>query len=149
MVQASQVSSLVLSLGISYAAVKYLFMPVMTEFMNAPDPKEQQAKKAAREALLLHSQGSGRPLPQTNAYEDRLITDLVFPSQIDTSFGDIGGLEELKKSLFETVILPLQSPHLFAALHRGAGGKASPLLAAPKGVLFYGPPGTGQPWKPQ
>ena len=141
---ASHVSSVLLSLALTYGAVRYLFLPIMTELMNSPDPKEQQAKKAAREALLLHSQGSGRPLPLTNTYEERLITDLVFPSQIDTSFADIGGLDELKKSLYETVILPLQSPHLFQALHRGVGGKASPLLAAPKGVLFYGPPGTGQ-----
>ena len=86
----------------------------------------------------------GRELPPTNVHEEKLVADLVFPFQIDTSFSDIGGLEELKRSLYETVILPLQSPHLFKSLHSGKGGKSSPLLGAPKGVLFYGPPGTGQ-----
>jgi len=51
------------------------------------------------------------------------------------SFADIGGLEALIASLRETIIYPLTHPSLFSS---------STLLAAPKGVLLYGPPGCGK-----
>lgn len=50
-------------------------------------------------------------------------------------FDSIGGLQKIKHSLFELVILPLQRPELFSY------GK---LLGPQKGVLLYGPPGTGK-----
>lgn len=48
---------------------------------------------------------------------------------------DIGGLEPIIASLRESVIYPLQYPHLFSS---------SSLLGAPKGVLLFGPPGCGK-----
>jgi transitional endoplasmic reticulum ATPase len=51
-----------------------------------------------------------------------------------TKWGDIGGLDEVKKHLIETIELPLKKPELF----KKAG------IKAPKGVLLYGPPGTGK-----
>lgn len=61
--------------------------------------------------------------------------DVINPDHIDVEFNSIGGLEPVKKALYELVILPLQRPELFAH------GK---LLAPQKGVLLYGPPGTGK-----
>jgi SpoVK/Ycf46/Vps4 family AAA+-type ATPase len=49
---------------------------------------------------------------------------------------DIGGLEDIISSLEESVIVPLLYPALFRS--------SSSLLAAPKGVLLYGPPGCGK-----
>jgi ATPase family AAA domain-containing protein 1 len=49
---------------------------------------------------------------------------------------DIGGLEDIISSLQESVIIPLLYPALFRS--------SSALLAAPKGVLLYGPPGCGK-----
>ena len=49
---------------------------------------------------------------------------------------DIGGLEDIISSLEESVIVPLLYPDLFRS--------SSALLAAPKGVLLYGPPGCGK-----
>ena len=48
---------------------------------------------------------------------------------------DIAGLESVKRSLSESVILPLQRPDLFQNHN---------LRQAPKGILLYGPPGTGK-----
>lgn len=52
----------------------------------------------------------------------------------DTSFEDVGGLEEAKQTLTETVEWPLTNPELFAATN----------TEPPTGILLYGPPGTGK-----
>jgi hypothetical protein len=50
------------------------------------------------------------------------------------SWGDIGGLEEVKQELQEIVQYPVEHPEKF--LKYG--------MQPPKGVLLYGPPGTGK-----
>lgn len=67
--------------------------------------------------------------------QDMIACDVINPEDIDVTFNSIGGLELVKQSLHELVILPLQRPDLFQH------GK---LLRPQKGVLLYGPPGTGK-----
>jgi transitional endoplasmic reticulum ATPase len=50
------------------------------------------------------------------------------------SFADVGGLEEVKKAIHRTIVLPFQRPDLYERYGRRAGG----------GVLLYGPPGCGK-----
>lgn len=50
------------------------------------------------------------------------------------SFDQVGGLEHYVSALKEMVFLPLVYPELFERF------KVQP----PRGVLFYGPPGTGE-----
>ena len=52
----------------------------------------------------------------------------------NTSWEDVGGLQEVKELLKEAVEWPLKSPESY----RDIG------VEAPKGVLLYGPPGTGK-----
>ena len=47
---------------------------------------------------------------------------------------DVGGLEDVKAAILETVELPLRHPHLFASGLRRRSG-----------VLLYGPPGKTRP----
>lgn len=51
----------------------------------------------------------------------------------DITWDDIAGLEHAKKSIFEIVIWPMLKPDIFKGL-----------LRPPKGVLLFGPPGTGK-----
>lgn len=67
---------------------------------------------------------------------ERIATELILPDQIDVDFNSIGGLDHIISSLQESVIAPLRYPELF----RSSGS----LLGAPKGVLLFGPPGTGK-----
>jgi transitional endoplasmic reticulum ATPase len=52
----------------------------------------------------------------------------------DTTFDDVGGLDEAKATLRESVIWPLSYENLFEATNTNP----------PTGILLYGPPGTGK-----
>jgi 26S proteasome regulatory subunit T4 len=55
------------------------------------------------------------------------------PGKVDYSM--IGGLSEQIRELRESIELPLMNPELFQRVG----------IKPPKGVLLYGPPGTGEP----
>jgi ATP-dependent 26S proteasome regulatory subunit len=73
---------------------------------------------------------------QLSSYEQTIAMDLVAPKDIPVSFNDIGGLDDIIEELKESVIYPLTMASLYS--------QASSLLAAPSGVLLYGPPGCGK-----
>ncbi|XP_075489366.1 uncharacterized protein LOC142528218 isoform X3 [Primulina tabacum] len=70
-----------------------------------------------------------------NEFEKRLLADVIPPSDIGVTFDDIGALENVKDTLKELVMLPLQRPELFSK-----GQLTKPC----KGILLFGPPGTGK-----
>ncbi|KAK4099652.1 AAA-domain-containing protein [Parathielavia hyrcaniae] len=71
-----------------------------------------------------------------NEYENQVALEVVAPEDIPVGFDAVGGLEDIIEELKEAIIYPLTMPHLYS--HGGA------LLAAPSGVLLYGPPGCGK-----
>ncbi|CAK9192412.1 hypothetical protein BDL97_01G118400 [Sphagnum fallax] len=113
------------------AAISCLILVVGFKYL---DPNFAQSKKAAERKKEI-AKRLGRPLIQTNTYEDMIACDVINPQDIDVTFDSIGGLDAVKQDLKELVILPLQRPDLFAH------GK---LLRPQKGVLLFGPPGTGK-----
>ncbi|KAK9080549.1 hypothetical protein SSX86_000307 [Deinandra increscens subsp. villosa] len=70
-----------------------------------------------------------------NEFEKKLLADVIPPSDIGVTFDDIGALEKVKDTLKELVMLPLQRPELFCK-----GQLTKPC----KGILLFGPPGTGK-----
>lgn len=48
-----------------------------------------------------------------NEFEKRLLTDVIPSNDIGVTFDDIGALENVKETLKELVMLPLQRPELF------------------------------------
>ncbi|PIA32897.1 hypothetical protein AQUCO_04300082v1 [Aquilegia coerulea] len=70
-----------------------------------------------------------------NEFEKKLLADVIPPNDIGVTFDDIGALENVKDTLKELVMLPLQRPELFCK-----GQLAKPC----KGILLFGPPGTGK-----
>ena len=58
----------------------------------------------------------------------------VFVEVPDVSWDQVGGLEDTKERLRETIQWPLEYPEVFEELD----------MQAAKGVLMYGPPGTGK-----
>ncbi|KAJ9539582.1 hypothetical protein OSB04_026088 [Centaurea solstitialis] len=117
-----------------YAASAALSCLVLFAGLKQLDPNREASKKAQQQKKEI-SKRLGRPLIQTNSYEDIIACSVINPDHIDVEFESIGGLESIKEALYELVILPLRRPELFSH------GK---LLGPQKGVLLYGPPGTGK-----
>nr|VDD50004.1 unnamed protein product [Brassica oleracea] len=69
-----------------------------------------------------------------NEFEKRIRPEVIPAKEIGVTFADIGSLDETKESLQELVMLPLRRPDLFK------GG----LLKPCRGILLFGPPGTGK-----
>jgi transitional endoplasmic reticulum ATPase len=74
---------------------------------------------------LLDAVGSVRPISMSSS--DTLQTGGI-------TFDQVGDMAEVKQALTESVLWPLQYPDSFARLG----------VAAPRGVLVYGPPGCGK-----
>ncbi|KAG7014686.1 ATPase family AAA domain-containing protein 1-A [Cucurbita argyrosperma subsp. argyrosperma] len=117
-----------------YAASAALSCLVLFAGLRHLDPNREASKKALEHKKEI-AKRLGRPLIQTNPYEDVIACDVINPDHIGVQFDSIGGLETIKQALYELVILPLRRPELFSH------GK---LLGPQKGVLLYGPPGTGK-----
>ncbi|KAJ8649413.1 hypothetical protein MRB53_002436 [Persea americana] len=73
-------------------------------------------------------------VPPDNEFEKRIRREVIPASEIGVTFEDVGALDEVKESLQELVMLPLRRPDLFK------GG----LLKPCRGILLFGPPGTGK-----
>ncbi|CAL4948651.1 unnamed protein product [Urochloa decumbens] len=69
-----------------------------------------------------------------NEYEKRIRGSVIPASETGVTFDDIGALADIKESIQELVMLPLQRPDLFN----------DGLLKPCKGILLFGPPGTGK-----
>lgn len=122
--------------------VGYFLLKSMRSQLSGMSKAEEKRQAESLAQLAAKLKRNGRPfVPITDEYENKIMADIVFPDQIRTTFDDIGGLKSIKESIHETVIIPLQNPHLFAGVEgKGVGA----LLSPPKGILLYGPPGTGK-----
>ncbi len=65
---------------------------------------------------------------------DPFVNGMEVLEKPETSYSEIGGLDEQMRELREAVELPLTKPEVFERIG----------IEPPKGVLLYGPPGTGK-----
>ncbi|KAK3323587.1 P-loop containing nucleoside triphosphate hydrolase protein [Cercophora scortea] len=151
-------SGLMLAAGTisTYFFVREFLAPYIARLIDPEREKHEQAKLKAR-ANLQRIRRSRATEPRDgyegdgsdeshhtarveelvlNEYENQVALEVVAPEDIPVGFDDIGGLEKIIEELKESIIYPLTMPHLYS--HGG------PLLAAPSGVLLYGPPGCGK-----
>jgi ATPase family AAA domain-containing protein 1 len=68
-------------------------------------------------------------------HERALVSQVVSPQDIGVTYDMIGGLSEVKELLRQSITYPLKFPHLYS---EGIAREAV------KGVLLFGPPGTGK-----
>ncbi|KAL6547785.1 hypothetical protein OROHE_009490 [Orobanche hederae] len=98
---------------------------------TAPESKSEEPTKTPSFRPKLQTGVEASP---DNEFEKRIRPEVIPASEIGVTFADIGALDEIKYSLQELVLLPLRRPDLFE------GG----LLKPCRGILLFGPPGTGK-----
>jgi transitional endoplasmic reticulum ATPase len=98
------------------------------------DPASQEARQL-KHSLLLKRQSYGIEDDVYNAFargdDEAVLGDVKIP---ETRFSDIGGLDNVKRQIRETIEYPLKYAELSARYGKKAGG----------GLLFFGPPGCGK-----
>ena len=67
--------------------------------------------------------------------EQKLLHSIILPRQIDQTFSDIGGLDNIINTIKQTILEPLKCD---------INIERHPLLQSPMGILLHGPPGTGK-----
>jgi ATPase family AAA domain-containing protein 1 len=122
-----------IELGMVVTASYFLsgYISRMLQGQQLQRPTNTAAKKRLQEIMSRR----GKTLPELTDYETLIAEDVIDPQHIDVSFKDIGGMDDIKRELWQLAILPLQRPDLFAS---------NALLQPPKGILLYGKPGTGK-----
>ncbi|KKY21528.1 putative membrane-spanning [Phaeomoniella chlamydospora] len=124
-----------------------LFRFLMSKLEFDPDAKQKEEARRKSAAILRRldppknednnaRHGSRKEDLVLTQYEQAIAMDVIAPEDISVSFNDIGGLQEIIEELRESVIYPLTMP--------SAVFGSSSLMAAPSGVLLYGPPGCGK-----
>eukprot|EP00850_Spirogloea_muscicola_P019691 SM000196S05383 [mRNA] locus=s196:160666:169231:- [translate_table: standard] len=105
---------------------------------DLPSLREVEAAEPQQEPSNLSLSISKRKLKRVtavNKFEERMLSEVVQADEIGVSFDEIGALEGVKEALRELVMLPLQRPELFSQ---------GQLTRPCRGILLFGPPGTGK-----
>ena len=68
------------------------------------------------------------------AKKDKNVAAMEIDEKPETTYADIGGLDQQIVEIKETVELPIKNPEIFKEIG----------IDPPKGILLYGPPGTGK-----
>ncbi|XP_047971842.1 uncharacterized protein LOC125214749 [Salvia hispanica] len=105
-----------------------------SKFETKSGNKNETEKPTSTKADGDNASTSKPEIPPDNEFEKRIRPEVIPASEIGVTFADIGALDETKESLQELVMLPLRRPDLFN------GG----LLKPCRGILLFGPPGTGK-----
>ena len=95
-----------------------------------PDINISSLKPSLRIALRSDSYTIHKVLPNK---VDPLVSLMMVEKVPDSTYEMVGGLDKQIKEIKEVIELPVKHPELFESLG----------IAQPKGVLLYGPPGTG------
>lgn len=120
--------SLVIGGVVTFYSMKAMF------FLLDPQREEKDKSAKLKQDLLGRLGLSEDDTGPLDEHEASLCSDVLNPDDIRVGFDEIGGMEDVKRSIVELIVFPLQHPELFT-------GK---LLRPPKGILLYGPPGTGK-----
>ncbi|CAG9334429.1 SPAST_2 [Blepharisma stoltei] len=99
-------------------------------YIQAPEPKPQSSRQSTQ---VQPSASHPQPQHQSDGPLEAMIENEILDSSNPVSWDDIAGLENPKRMLQEAIIQPSLFPHIYTGLR-----------APPKGILLFGPPGTGK-----
>jgi len=98
----------------------------LSEVMKLPSPRLGKVSLRSKDEMAALA---------ADKHEKALLGNVISPQDIGVTYSMIGGLEEVKEMLRQCVTYPLKYPRLY---QEGVAAEAV------KGVLLFGPPGTGK-----
>lgn len=124
------------------AAMSYFLFKWLMKSLDPTNADKLASKKIADKIM----KDIGISNIELNEYELCIASNIILPQNIDCSWQDIGGLENVINDLRETVIYPLKNFefHNLNAASSRVISQRSRLIQPPKGVLLFGPPGNAK-----
>lgn len=102
-----------------------------------PALEDMVLQKRLNASVVEFPAAEGRPRLRVISNDDTDKSEIMRalePARETLTFADVGGLDDLKKTIHKKIILPYQKPGLFQRFRKRVGG----------GILLYGPPGCGK-----
>jgi len=130
----------VAKLGVTVGMTYYITTSLVTVLKKALDPDQQSGSINALNAKKVLAKRLKRPEVETmdfNAYELRLMGEVIGADEINVSFDDIGGLGHELDEVKDNVVLPIQ-------IYNNMKEYGDLVPPCPTGILLYGLPGTGK-----
>lgn len=103
----------------------------------SPAVEDPLLERSLRADVVQFPSRDGRPklrVISNDDTDDTEISRVLQPALETITFADVGGLDDVKKTIHRKIILPYQKPSLFQRFRKRVGG----------GILMYGPPGCGK-----
>jgi len=101
----------------------------------SPSPGSHGTSSSSSGGVASHRTKEDLLALASDKHERALVPNCVSPQDIGVTYDMIGGLSEVKELLRQSITYPLKFPHLYS---EGIAREAV------KGVLLFGPPGTGK-----
>ena len=116
---------------------KYTYVPQNNNYNNNPQINRGSSNNINNNNIRPNNQANNNQKKDdkaivTNDLRDKILSEIV-ESKPDVKFDDVVGLVEAKQILKEIIIIPNLRPDLFTGLR-----------SPPRGLLLFGPPGTGK-----
>lgn len=133
-----------LSLWALETAIANVLSPATSSTTSASATASPSSTAAGTSQSSVTSSLSRTPLARTkediaalplDKHERALLGNVIVPQEIGVAYDQIGGLHDVKQLLRQSITYPLKYPRLY---HEGLATEAV------KGVLLFGPPGTGK-----
>lgn len=139
-----EVVKVVVTTGISLYLAYQVQKTLSTLVQSFDDGGSKESAENTRKALAKRLKRPDVVEMSFDAYELKLLTEIMGPDEISESFKDIGGMEEQLEEVKDNVVLPMQLWARYRAVGVDAADVDLGLSSCPTGVLLYGLPGTGK-----
>ncbi|CCF56296.1 hypothetical protein KAFR_0A08620 [Kazachstania africana CBS 2517] len=118
------------SAGLNASDINSIIQSTKADVLSQHIAEKQSSQAWFKKKLIISMPDLSRAIAKAR---DEFSLSIGAPKIPNVTWADIGGVEQIKGEIMDTIDIPLKHPELFAS---GVQKRS--------GILFYGPPGTGK-----